>query len=60
MSLNKFTIQKSFAISAGVGSGKTYTLSCRYINELCTEYQRYELTEVMEKSLENPKNDLGD
>ncbi|MCT7625043.1 UvrD-helicase domain-containing protein [Aliarcobacter butzleri] len=30
--LNKFTIQKSFAISAGAGSGKTYTLSRRYIN----------------------------
>ena len=29
---NKFTIQKSFAISAGAGSGKTYTLSRRYIN----------------------------
>ena len=34
MSLNKFTIQKSFAISAGAGSGKTYTLSRRYINSL--------------------------
>ena len=32
--LNKFTIQKSFAISAGAGSGKTYTLSRRYINAL--------------------------
>lgn len=32
MSLNKFTIQKSFAISAGAGSGKTYTLTKRYIN----------------------------
>ena len=29
---NKFTIQSSFAISAGAGSGKTYTLSRRYIN----------------------------
>jgi ATP-dependent exoDNAse (exonuclease V) beta subunit len=29
---NKFTIQKSFAISAGAGSGKTYTLSRRYTN----------------------------
>ena len=29
---NKFTIQESFAISAGAGSGKTYTLSRRYIN----------------------------
>lgn len=34
MKLNKFTIQKSFAISAGAGSGKTYTLSRRYINAL--------------------------
>ncbi len=34
MSLNKFTIQKSFAISAGGWSGKTYTLSRRYINAL--------------------------
>ena len=34
MCLNKFTIQKSFAISAGAGSGKTYTLSRRYINAL--------------------------
>ncbi|WP_323595025.1 UvrD-helicase domain-containing protein [Aliarcobacter butzleri] len=32
--LNKFTIQKSFAISAGAGSGKTYTLSRRYINAI--------------------------
>ena len=32
--LNKFTIQKSFAISAGAGSGKIYTLSRRYINAL--------------------------
>gem|GEM_PF-4582307 len=26
MSQNKFTVQKSLAISAGAGSGKTYTL----------------------------------
>ena len=32
--MNKFTVQKSFAISAGAGSGKTYTLSRRYINAL--------------------------
>lgn len=32
MPLNKFTIQKSFAINAGAGSGKTYTLSRRYVN----------------------------
>ena len=31
---NKFTIQESFAISAGAGSGKTYTLSRRYINAI--------------------------
>jgi len=31
---NKFTIQQSFAISAGAGSGKTYTLSRRYINAI--------------------------
>ena len=30
--MNKFTIKTSFAISAGAGSGKTYTLSRRYIN----------------------------
>ena len=34
MPLNRFTIQKNFAISAGAGSGKTYTLSRRYINAL--------------------------
>ena len=34
MNLNKFTIQKSFAINAGAGSGKTYTLSRRYINAI--------------------------
>lgn len=32
--MNKFSIQKSFAISAGAGSGKTYTLSRRFINIL--------------------------
>jgi ATP-dependent exoDNAse (exonuclease V) beta subunit len=48
MSLNKFTIQKNFAISAGAGSGKTYTLSRRYINALLGfDYFRecYEVTE---------------
>lgn len=34
MNLNKFTIQESFAINAGAGSGKTYTLSRRYINAI--------------------------
>lgn len=38
MSLNKFTIQKSFAINAGAGSGKTYTLSRRYINAILGFY----------------------
>ena len=36
--LNKFTIQKSFAINAGAGSGKTYTLSRRYINAILGFY----------------------
>lgn len=31
---NRFTIKKHVAISAGAGSGKTYTLSRRYINAL--------------------------
>ncbi len=60
MNLNKFTIQTSFSISAGAGSGKTYTLCRGYISELCTEYPRYDIMEVMEKSLEDPKSDLGD
>lgn len=30
--MNPYTIHHSFAISAGAGSGKTYTLSRRYIN----------------------------
>lgn len=32
--LNKFTIQKSFAINAGAGSGKSYTLRRKYINAI--------------------------
>lgn len=32
--MNKFSIQTSFAISAGAGSGKTFTLSRRFINIL--------------------------
>ena len=32
--MNKFSIQTSFAISAGAGSGKTYILSRRFINIL--------------------------
>jgi ATP-dependent exoDNAse (exonuclease V) beta subunit len=54
MSLNKFTIQKSFAISAGAGSGKTYTLSRRYINALLGfDYFREDY-----KSQESHFNDL--
>ncbi len=34
MSLNKFTIQKSFAIRVGAGSGKSYTLRRKYINAI--------------------------
>jgi len=34
--------------------------SIGYIYGLCSEYERYEIMQVMEKSLENPKNDLGD
>ena len=34
--------------------------SIGYINGLCSEYERYNIMEVTEKSLENPKNDLGD
>lgn len=32
--MNKYSIQKSFTINAGAGTGKTYTLSRRYINAL--------------------------
>ena len=31
-----------------------------YINGLCSEDKRWEVMEMMEKSLANPKNDLGD
>ena len=31
-----------------------------FINGLCSEDQRWEIIEMMEKSLEQPKNDLGD
>jgi hypothetical protein len=31
-----------------------------YINGVCSEDKRWEILESMEKSLENPKNDLGD
>jgi len=31
-----------------------------YINGLCSEDKRWEVIEIMEKSLSNPKNDLGD
>ena len=32
--LNKFTIQKSFAIRVGAGSGKSYTLKIKDINDI--------------------------
>ncbi|MBZ7978657.1 UvrD-helicase domain-containing protein [Campylobacter sp. RM12654] len=32
--MNKYSIQKSFTINAGAGTGKTYTLSRRYINAI--------------------------
>jgi len=31
-----------------------------YVSGICSEYIRWELLETMEKSLNNPKNDLGD
>ena len=31
-----------------------------YLQGLCSENERWKLYEQMEKSLENPKNDLGD
>ena len=58
MSHNKFTIQKSFAISAGAGSGKTYTLSRRYINALLGfDYFRedYKTQESYYEGLKNAK-----
>ena len=42
----------------GVQNSKHNTIG--YINGLCSEYERYDIMEVMEKSLEHPKNDLGD
>ena len=32
--LNKFTVQKSFANSKSAGSGKTYTLKIKDINDI--------------------------
>ncbi len=34
--------------------------SIGYISGLCSEYERYNIVEIMDKSLEDPKNDLGD
>jgi len=31
-----------------------------YVSGVCSEHMRWEILETMEKSLENPKNDLGD
>ena len=42
----------------GVQNSKHNTIG--YINGLCSEYERYDIMEIMEKSLEDPKNDLGD
>lgn len=42
----------------GVINSKHNTIGC--IHGLCSEYDRYEIMEVMEKSLEHPKNDTGD
>lgn len=39
MSLNKLTLQKSFAISAGASSGKTYTLR-REMEKIGAEYNK--------------------
>ena len=48
--MNKYTIQKSYSISAGAGSGKTYTLSRRYINA----YLGFDLFRFIDKTkLEN-------
>ena len=33
--------------------------SIGYINDICSEDKRWEFQEQMKKSLENPKNDLG-
>jgi len=42
----------------GVQNSKHNTIG--YINGLCSEYKRYDIMEMMERSLEHPKNDLGD
>lgn len=42
----------------GVNNTKHNTIA--YISGLCSEYDRYDIKEVMKKSLENPKNDTGD
>ena len=31
-----------------------------YVSGVCSEHMRWKILETMEKSLENPKNDLGD
>ncbi len=41
----------------GIQNSKHNTIG--YINGLCSEYERYEIMEVMGKSLENTKNNLG-
>lgn len=42
----------------GVQNSKHNTIG--YINGLCSEYERYDIIKVMEKSLKDPRNDLGD
>ena len=42
----------------GVHNTKHNTVG--YITGLCSEYERFNIMEVMEKSLENPRSDTGD
>ncbi|MBA1420548.1 MAG: hypothetical protein FAF03_06735 [Epsilonproteobacteria bacterium] len=42
----------------GVNNTKHNTVG--YISGLCSEYDRYDIKEMMEKSLENPRNNTGD
>jgi len=59
LNLNKFTVQKSFAINAGAGCGKTYTLRRRYINALVGfDYFREDYS-IQESNFENLKPVIG-
>ena len=42
----------------GINNSKHNTIG--YINDICSEHMRWEFQQEMEKSLKNPKNDLGD